>query len=450
MRYRSQVHTQARNGPCIEQNLKTGGIQSTRAFALNIVDIESLMWDDATGGSKVTKPCTHLSYVVDDLMTNHVCYHSDSLANIPNPMYRYDNADFYYSLVNQWRPSSVLSNAEAYIGVTNSSSDDLGNCVFNAYNQFVNGVRALDASVSIAESGETPRLFALWQRRLAAPSNIVNGFLSYSFGWKPLINDLRAVCRELRSFPVTVRKRLKAIGDGMVTRHYKFRLSATVNDVYVEHAKKNTSSPYWWSPVLDYSKSVNKSRVVVVTIRAKVKPKLTGDGQAILDKLGALGLIPSLATVWSVTRLSFVVDWFYNIGGAIENLQGSLTHDISDVSVCISDARDREIVVRCSGPGGASSTTVGTVVQRYYKRSQTSVPLLPSIRYPNKLMPYVLLGLLTLTQTRGGKVLLSLADKSGVSKRVSAKITAAIDRLSPRKRKDLESAYKRLTLHGGR
>lgn len=441
MRYRSQNHVVTKSGTRYSDDLKLGTVNNNPApWTTNVVDSESLMWDEITGGSKTNKACTHLSYVVDDLASTVVVYDSGDMSNIPNPRTRYHGGDPGYTYLTSLRPSSVFNNAGSYIPVSAATSDDLGKCIFNAYNQFVNGVRALDASVSIAESGETPRLFDIWQRRLSAPSNIVNGFLNYSFGWRPLLNDLRAIVRELRTFPQTVRKRLSQVGDGTVVRHYKFNLSSTVNDVN-EVITSATNPTYSWASYLRNRRSVSKSRVVVVTIRAKVKPKLTGEGQDLLNKLGALGLIPSLATIWSVTRLSFVVDWFYNIGGAIENLQGSLTHDISDVTVCISDARSREIEVRREDVNGVNALLIGRISQRYYSRQPTTVPVLPPFLLPSRPMNYVLLGLLSLTTTSRGKLLLRKLDGLPFSKRVTAKINAALDRLPPPKRKSVLEIY---------
>lgn len=440
MRYRSRNHVDARSGTRYSDDLKLGTVNNNPApWTYNVVDSESLMWDEITGGSRINKPCTHLSYVVDDLANTVNVYDSGDMSNIPNPRTRYHGGDPGYTYLT-YRPSSVFNNAGSYIPVSAATSDDLGKCVFDAYNRFVNGVRALDASVSLAESGETPRLFEIWQRRLSAPSNIVNGFLNYSFGWRPLLNDLRAIAGELRTFPQTVRKRLSQIGDGVVVRHYKFNLSSTVNDVN-DVIASGTNPTYSWASYLRTRRSVNKSRVVVVTIRAKVKPKLTGEGQDLLNKLGALGLIPSLATIWSVTRLSFVVDWFYNIGGAIENLQGSLTHDINDVVVCVSDARSREIEVRRESVDGLQACLIGRISQRYYNRYQTTVPVLPPIILPSRPMNYVLLGLLSLTTTSRGKLILRKLDGLPFSKRVTAKINAVLDKYPPPKRKSLLENY---------
>lgn len=446
MRYRSQSTFTNLVGPYQAVDLKVGG-SSPSAYNVNVVDSESLMWDDQTGG-RGFKPVTHLSYVVDALNARHSRFHSADLSNVPNPRTRYDNVIWSVERLDLYRPSSNLSLAEGYIPVSAASDDDLGKCVFNAYNQFVNGVRALDASTSIAESGETPQLFSAWQRRRGLATNLTSGFLSYSFGWKPLLSDLLAIVRELKSFRQTVRRRLKAVGDKEVVRHYKFNLSSTINNV--NYVSEGQNAPYDWGYYGTYEKSVNKSRSVVVTIRARVKPKLTGESQDLLNKLGALGLIPSLATVWSVTRLSFVVDWFYNIGGAIENLQGSLTHDITVVSVGISDARTRTIEARHESIAGQKAHLTGTIQQRYYRRYLTTVPILPVLQVPRRVMPYVLLGLLGLTVTKRGNRILRAIDGTKLSSKVSAKITQALDKLAPRKKRELLKAYQTMTLTGSR
>jgi len=429
MRYRDRVHTITNSNTWSRYDSIAGTVNQTSAYSETIVDNESLIWDEQ-GGKSVVNDCVHLSMIVDDLNAQMSVYHPSEGGAAPNWRYRYDSFSAGASTrIEPLRPSPIWANVEDFIPVDNATSDDLGNCIFNAYNQLVTSVRSLDASVSILESGETPRLFTLWQRRRALPSNLVSGFLSYSFGWKPLLSDLRAVQRELRSFPATVRKRLKSIGDGFVVRHFKFSLKDTVADRNVV-LSSGQPFPYDWSKFEDSDTTLDKSRVVIVTIRAKVKPKLTGAGQELLNQLGALGLIPSLSTVWSLTRLSFVVDWFYNIGGAIENLQGSLTHDISDVSVCVSDARTRKIEMRCADTGGFKNHVIGVVNQRYYRRYKAAVPILPSLRLPTRPMNYVLLGLLSLGHTKSGAKVLRLIDGTPLSKEATRLINLALPKAS--------------------
>jgi hypothetical protein len=367
----------------------------------------SYMWDNPQGNRHSFKECLHLSYDITQVASPYEVYNGSDFSNAPNPNVKFTGWHRGAAYLSH-RPSTNSGLAGAYIPVSSRTTNDIDDCVFKAWNSYVNGVRSLDGSVSIAELGETPGLFRLWQRRLSAPHNLVNGFLNYSFGWRPLISDLRAIARELRSFPSTVRKRLKSLGKGFVTRHYAFDYSDTIQDLNVVIAEEDNS--YDWADYKAETKTTYKRRKVVVTIRAKVEPKLDGFGQDILNKLGPLGLIPSIATIWAVTRLSFVIDWFYNIGGAIENLQGSLTHNISDVSVCVSDSRERILTTTDTSTGSPGGLQLGVERQRYYRRIPTTVPLLPQLTYPRRYMPYILLSMLGLTTTRPGKKFLKQFD----------------------------------------
>jgi len=411
MRFRSQVHTTPITGTLVTLDLVTNVSTTGPAWARAIVDSESLMWDDPAGTHHGFKPVTHLSYVVDSLNTgSHQIYNGTVGSNLPNPAIRYDDYPFDYDVIGG-RPSDVLMDAENYVSVTGRTTDDLSNSVFNAYRQFISGITAMDASVSLAESGETPKLFEMWSRRRQLPSNLVNGFLAYSFGWKPLISDLRAISKEMRNFPVTVGKYIKSIGSGKTTRRYKFSLDDTIDslDSVDEHT---FFPPYGWSHVKRSCTTTDKKRDIVVTISAVVRPKLGPEGQLILNKLAATGLIPSLSTVWAVTRLSFVVDWFYNIGGAIDNLQGCLTHDISDVQVWLSDTRVRTFEYRAPDTTGFNSRHVATVTQRMYTRKRVQVPLFPQLTIPRRPVQYVLLGLLALVNTKVGRKTLTILDKT--------------------------------------
>jgi len=352
------------------------------------------------------KPCIHMSYNAEVSPFATV----DDNSGDPSQWITYPGRQgFHYG---QHLPP-LLSGAENYISVTPQTTDDIGDCVFRAYNTYINSYRALDASQSIAELGETPHLFKLWQRRRGLASNLVNGFLNYSFGWKPVINDLRAISQELRRFPSSVRKRLHRIGQGKVTRHFSFDYSSSIQSpsaVYSQGGTIPNPGSYYRSYDTDVSKSRRK---VIVTIRAKVGPKLQGTGQDVLNKLGTLGLIPSLATVWAVTSRSFMIDWFYNIGGAIENLQGSLTHDISDVEICVTDTRERELRYLFDTGPSHRVAEVGREKQRCFLRSIPSTVSLyvPQLRLPRSTMQYVLLGLVALSGTDSGQKLLRTPDR---------------------------------------
>jgi hypothetical protein len=400
-------------------------------FVNPYVDYVSYIWDDDSHLDRFrTKSVTHLKWSTAGAEMGHSAYHSSDTSNVPNPRYRFDNICY----PGNWykHPSSDYAQAGSYIPVSGNTSNDIDNCVFNAYHSFISGVQALDASQSIAEIGETPSLFNVWQRRKGVVSNATGGFLNYSFGWRPVISDLKAIAHELRSFPSTVRKRLAGLGNNDVVRHFSFDLTSTVNDL-TDTISSVSGSTYAWQDRLRQVSTVSKSRKVVVTIRAKVKPKLGPEGQAILDKLGALGLIPSLGTLWAITRLSFVVDWFYNIGGAIENLQGCLTHDITDVRICVSDKRTRTLDTRMENTAGPNAQRVYYQLQTYYSRFPATVPLLPAFRYPRSPMKYALLGVLTLTNTKAGGVVLRTLDGLPISKRVTATINAGIARMSASK-----------------
>jgi hypothetical protein len=147
-----------------------------------------------------------------------------------------------------------------------------------------------------------------------------------------------------------------------------------------------------------------------------------------------------MATVWAVTRLSFVVDWFYNIGGAIENLQGSLTHDIEVTDICVSDRRTRKLVTSFEGLGVGQVLDIGAEMQTYYSRNSYSaaVPFLPAFKLPQKPMQYALLGLLALVNTKKGGLVLSTLDKHlDLSPKVKRKIMGAVAKLGPEDRKSL-------------
>lgn len=372
-------------------------------------DRVSSMRDVSDRNKHAFKPCLHFSY---DAECSPFANHDDQ---DPNPLLwtKYPGrTGFHYG---QHTPGSLHEpgqSYQSYIPVDSRSSDDILDCVFNAYNQYINGFRALDSSQSIAELNETPQLFNIWNRRRGLATNLTNGFLNYSFGWRPVLSDLRAISKELRQFPSSVRRRLKQIGNKKITRHYSFDFSDTVQTASGVYATGGTPGQHGYY-YRGYNTDVDKSRrKIIVTLRANVEPKLTGQAQDILNKLGTLGLIPSLATVWAVTRYSFIVDWFFNIGGAIENLQGSLTHNISNVEICVTDTRYRELTYLFEDENHVVDVR-GREKQRRFERYPIAykVPFIPALKLPKNPMQYVLLGLVALVSSRGGQKLLRGADR---------------------------------------
>lgn len=386
----------------VETDLQTGALVNTYASGPYSSWV-SVITDESEGGRKAMKPCLHTQ--VDVSWVPVLQYHPTNMSIAPNPRLSYAPG-WRYSVTKYVPSTPPVGN---YIPVTGRTLNDIDDCLFQAYNQFVNSSHGLDLSQSVAEASEFPHLFNIWQRRKGIASNVTNGFLNYSFGWRPVFSDLTGIMRELKRLPKSVRRRLRETKQ--IVKHYKFDYSDTVNDVN-EVEYNTTHGPYAWSRRYLGHTSTDKRRIVVVTIRATSKPKLTGDGQVLLDKLGRYGLIPSVATLWSITRLSFVVDWFYNIGGAIENLQGSLTQNISNVECCVTDTRTRTVVTRVNAGNTFNNEPTVTHEQKSFERTLPSgVPLLPQLKFPRNPMQYVLLGFIALVSTKGGKKILWTADR---------------------------------------
>lgn len=415
LRDRSQSTTVASSDRTYS-DLQNGGGGTLSGANPGYTDYMSLMWDVGDGDKRRPNECLHLSF--NCVLTNspYNVYDNTDTSNAPLPRTEY----FGYMPGNADLHLPVPVSPNTYIPVSARSLNDYEQCVFDAYNRFTNEYRAMDGAVSVAELRETPQLFNIWQRRKSIPTNVVNGFLNYSFGWRPVYSDLVSICKELRSLPKSVQGRLSK--PKQLVRHYKFNFDDTIID-NADYLYHSDSTPYSWSGY-HYEKSTErKRRVIVVTIRAFVKPKL--GNPALLSKLGRYGLLPSLGTLWSLTKLSFVVDWFYNIGGAIENLQGSLTMDVSNVSAVLSDTRERTVVRYTKGTDGDRRSR-WSEVHKYYYRSPMAIPLLPSLTFPRKPMQYVLLGLLALTNTSAGKRILRGAD------RYEDRVNRALNRLEAR------------------
>lgn len=257
-----------------ETNISTGGVIPVAFTNAPYSSWVSVITDSVDGGRKAMKPCIHNQCEVSAILFTDWHPIDATLAPLPNK--RYDGVRIAHYSAVQTPSLPVTTN---YIAVTPRTLNDYDDVLFQAYNMFVNSYRGMDGSQSVCEAGETPQLFNIWQRRKGLASNLTSGFLNYSFGWKPLINDIYAIHKELSRFPKFVRERLKKTET--VVKHYRFDLSDTVNGVNTTHYD-NTYGPYTWNRSFYKVRDTNKRRTVVVTIRATSKPKLSGMDNASL------------------------------------------------------------------------------------------------------------------------------------------------------------------------
>lgn len=181
----------------------------------------------------------------------------------------------------------------------------LYNMALSRLNEKVRG--GLDIGVSLAEAGQTARMIGSLARirelvrsggmRLGSTMDVANGWLLWQYGWRPLAQDVFDAANEALNISLKVIKTISG--------------SASMKTVGLG---KRTLASQNWSYVFENVAEGRQGCRIVLEL------ELPG---STLDRWSSLNPI-SLA--WELVPYSFVVDWFYNVGGFLRNAETALLY----------------------------------------------------------------------------------------------------------------------------
>jgi hypothetical protein len=156
-------------------------------------------------------------------------------------------------------------------------------------------------------------------------------YLNYQFGWAPLVNDIRGLCRTVTHVG-PIMDQLENNSGKLVRRAYEFPASVTRSSTKVGGLRSPYISPSGTS--LYDGVFLNKGQVFCEEIIAKrqwfsgaftyyVPPRdgslKTDMARAVLLSRKTLGLTLTPDTVWNLTPWSWLVDWFSNADSVLRN-----------------------------------------------------------------------------------------------------------------------------------
>lgn len=194
---------------------------------------------------------------------------------------------------------------------TRSQKDAVYNMALNRLNDKVRG--NLDLSIALAESGTTARMVRntlkvlRHARKLKPPGgfgstrDVANGYLQFKYGWKPLLSDVYNAANE--SIRVVVNK--------------------------LEHTSASARIPEGRKYVREYASYGSSTKVPV--------ERTVSEGSFSGCKIGISLEIPPdsfrldrwtsvnpVSIAWELVPYSFVVDWFFDIGSYLRNIETGL------------------------------------------------------------------------------------------------------------------------------
>jgi hypothetical protein len=247
-------------------------------------------------------------------------------------------------------------------------------CALAAFNSFHTQV-PLNTSIGnfLWELREIKGLIPKLSANLLKTAN--DGFLNYSFGWKPFLEDLK----NLGTLVEGVRKRLKFLKDtsGKSTRihFYKEGIYTPTGNLALDFLD-DVGNPVTGLFFIAEERLMAALRYYQCNFRAsgRLFQKLEGLDSALGEFTAfsaALGLNNPIRIFWNAIPYSFVADWFFKIGRRLDVLSQRAFDGVWDVSHVSCSYDLRALVDWYAHPWGSFGNPVtfcGSVVVEEYRR----------------------------------------------------------------------------------
>lgn len=218
---------------------------------------------------------------------------------------------------------------------------------------------SVDLSVSLAQAGQVGGMFraaskALHYAGTLNPRNWGKRWLEFTYGWRPLAQDLYGSIEQLSNSSLNSRNII---------------VTAKSND----HEKFSESTDYTSTQV-----------EVRQDFRTRISVNLT-PGVRTIDDLARFSSLNPASIAWELVPYSFVVDWFYDIGSYLRDAESALVYSTAFTGGYLTKTSLLKRVANTNGNGQIISdySVTGT-----WSGSQTSASkqraLLVELPFPRK------------------------------------------------------------------
>ncbi|UJQ85697.1 MAG: putative maturation protein [Hampduvirus faecihabitans] len=234
---------------------------------------------------------------------------------------------------------------------------------------------------AVFELRDVPRLLKLAGGSLLRKGAGAN--LSYEFGWKPLLNDIKS----LLDFDTAYTKRREEIEKLMSNGGLKRRVRLGGSSVSTTGTKGLVlSSPY--ALRVEGTPTTTTTREYWATLRWMPNPTFTGQTDAKRNaalRRTLLGLDPSQITqnVWNALPWTWLLDWTGNVGSFLEASNNSVAYLPQQVNVMIMTKTERKWTLSRIPTGMSLSVSEPLATRVTKQRTLTSPSLSASIPFLN-------------------------------------------------------------------
>lgn len=196
---------------------------------------------------------------------------------------------------------------------------------------------ALDLPLFLFELKDFPRMLRDLGRVLqkkVRPSDVPGGHLAYSFGWAPLLRDLRSLL-DLESSLRRHLNNLRSVRNGKRIRRSLGTLDKSrVRTTTKSPITSNGSYTLWVDCLYDLKQESWFTAHIVTPDAAAIDALLADDRSGQIRHL--LGLRPSqigAATLWDMIPWSWLIDYFANVGSFLEARRGSIPFRLERLNI---------------------------------------------------------------------------------------------------------------------
>lgn len=178
------------------------------------------------------------------------------------------------------------------------------NATLDRFNERVRGT--IDLSVDIAQASSTARMFKasdkvvqLARLARASPKAIGSAWLELQYGWKPLLGTIYDV----------LDKTYKVVSSGPRTVRARYSESVPTGDTVSQTVEEYGQ----------LSGKASRKGKYTCQIGALIKTRMD-------DSAAAYTSLNPFSIAWELLPYSFVVDWFYDVGGYLRNMETCLLY----------------------------------------------------------------------------------------------------------------------------
>jgi hypothetical protein len=204
---------------------------------------------------------------------------------------------------------TVLSAFDTYLvkaGYSVLGSDGQG-YINDAFAKFKPDLTKIALPNFLLELDDIPSLFMLWKQKLSVLRNLAGARLNWSFGWKPLVGDLESIIDVIAN----VRQR---IIDWQKNVGLPFQESGVLS-----HLNASSSGTYdVGGSTVHWTGSRQGTVSAYLTFRGMPIQALFEAEKVLRAYLDALGFELNPRIIWDALPFSFVLDWFFDVGGWLQ------------------------------------------------------------------------------------------------------------------------------------